>query len=343
MKIGERPLGPEHPAYLIAEAGVNHNGELDLALQLVEAAARAGADAVKFQTFKARNLVTARSPKADYQLQLTDPGQSQLKMLEALELDEAQHRQLQQRCLELGVEFLSTPFDAESLQLLRRLGVSALKLGSGELTDLPLLRQVNVTGLPVILSTGMSGLSEIEKAVTTLSEVPLAILHCVSNYPARPEDCHLKAMDTLRAAFGVPVGYSDHTLGLPVALAAVARGACILEKHLTLSQELPGPDHKASLEPHEFAELVRQVRTVEAALGTGRKRIQESELPIRAVARKSLVTLADVPAGGVLTAANLGVRRPGTGLAPERLEEFLGRRVRHALEAGTVLAPDAVE
>jgi N-acetylneuraminate synthase len=326
--------------FVIAEAGVNHNGRLDLARRLVDVAAESGADAVKFQTFKADRLVTRTAPRAEYQRRATGGSASQHAMLAALELSEGDHEALWRHCAHRGIEFMSTPFDVESARYLKRLGVRRIKIPSGEVTNLPMLEVIGGLGLPVILSTGMCDLDEVAAAVKALQEAgcrELAILHCVSNYPAAPAATNLRAMDTLARAFGVPVGLSDHTQGTAVAIAAVARGAAILEKHFTLDRALPGPDHQASLEPPELRALVSAVRDVTAALGDGVKRPVASELPIREVARKSLVAAHDLPEGATLGPGDLITLRPGTGMSPARLGEVLGRRTACAIAAETPL------
>jgi N-acetylneuraminate synthase len=313
--------------FVIAEAGVNHNGSLDLALELVDVAAAAGADAVKFQTFRAAALATAGAGKAAYQERTTGEG-SQRAMLERLELDEAAHRALADRAEARGIEFMSAPFDHESLDLLVRLGVRRLKLGSGELTNGPLLEAAARTGLPLILSTGMATLEEVTDAVRLVRAAGAAdvtVLHCTTEYPAPPGEVNLRAIATMREALGVPVGYSDHTIGVTVTLAAVALGASVIEKHFTTDRTLPGPDHPASLEPAELAELVSTVRTVEEALGDGVKRPTASELPNLAVARKSLVAASPIAAGEAFTTANVAVKRPGTGISPMRIRDVLSR------------------
>lgn len=343
--LGHR-VGPGEPCFVIAEAGVNHNGSLDLARQLVDAAHKAGADAVKFQTFKAERLVTATAPKATYQKANTDAGESQLAMLQRLELSEADHRALLTHCRQRGIQFISTPFDEASADLLAALDVPLFKLPSGELTNLPYLAHLARMGRPLILSTGMSYLSEVETAVRcieTNGNPPLALLHCVSNYPAAPSDVNLRAMDTLASAFGVPIGYSDHTPGNEVTLAAVALGACIIEKHLTLDRNLPGPDHKASLEPDEFAAAVRGIRIVESAMGNGRKVPAASEANTAAVARKSIVAARDLAAGETVDARAVAMMRPGTGLPAAMLPHLIGRRTRAAVAAGALLDLDLLE
>ena len=337
--IGDRRVGGGAPVFIVAEAGVNHNGDLALARRLVDAAAEAGADAVKFQTFRAKALASRYAPKAGYQRETTGPGESQRELLGRLELTLDHHLELRDRCTKRGIVFFSAPFDEASADLLESVGVALFKVPSGEITNLPLLRHVASKGRPLILSTGMSTLAEVEAAVATLraaGDPPLALLHCLSAYPAPPEEMNLRAMDTLREHFSCPVGLSDHTLGIEIALAAVARGAVIVEKHLTLGKELSGPDHQASLDPDEFAALVRAVRLVEAALGDGIKRPMPSEDDTRAVARKSLVAVRRILAGERLTADLVALKRPGTGISPAELDRALGRRVTREL------APDEV-
>jgi N,N'-diacetyllegionaminate synthase len=341
--IHDRPVGEGHPCFVIAEAGVNHGGDLDRARRLVDAAARAGADAVKFQTFQAGRLVVAAAPKAAYQERV--PGTA-LEMLRALELDEPAHRTLQAHCRDRGILFLSSPFEEASADLLERLGLPAFKLPSGELTNLPFLDHVARKGRPVLLSTGMATLGEVERALAALAPLGpgrVVLLHCVSSYPARPEDANLRAMATLARNFQVPVGYSDHTPGLEVALAAVALGAAVLEKHLTLDRTLPGPDQAASLEPGEFQALVAGVRTVESALGHGRKEPAPSELELVRVARKSVFAARDLARGTVLEPGHLVIKRPGTGLPPECLPALLGRTLRRDLPGDAPVGPGDVE
>ena len=340
--------------FVIAEAGVNHNGTLDLALRLVDAAAAAGADAVKFQTFRADKLAAANAPKAAYQKRETGAAQSQLEMLRALELSEADHRAIMQRCAERAIEFMSSPFDEESLALLVRLDVRRVKLGSGELTNGPLLLAAARTRLPLIVSTGMANMQEIEQALGVLAfgmlrasgEQPgraafrtawqdpagraavkekVTLLQCVTEYPAPARDINLSTMTTMHEAFGVPCGYSDHATGPAISLAAVALGAVAIEKHLTLDRGLPGPDHKASLEPAEFRELVERIRDVEVAIGDGVKRPAPSEVANMEVARKSLVAARVIPRGRRITAEDVAVKRPGNGVSPLCYWEWIGR------------------
>lgn len=340
VNLGGRTVGDGRPTFVIAEAGVNHNGDPELALRLVDAAAEAGADAIKFQTFDPDELVTETAQRAAYQV--ADGSDPQREMLRRLTLPADDFRRLRTRAHERGLLFLSTPFDLSSLGVLVELGVSAIKVGSGDLTNLPFLRHVGAAGLPVILSTGMANLGEIEEGLAALGDAPVVLLHCVSAYPAAPDDCNLRAMATMRAAFGVPVGFSDHTQGAAVALAAAALGAAVVEKHLTLDRSLPGPDHAASLEPGEFAAMVRGVRAVEAALGDGIKRARPAEADVMAAARRSLVAAADLPAGARLEERMIGVKRPGTGIAPRHLPLVLGRRLARDLRRDELLTWDVL-
>jgi N,N'-diacetyllegionaminate synthase len=343
IEISGCHIGLGNPCFIIAEAGVNHNGDLALARQLVDAAKAAGADAVKFQTFRAERLVTAQAPKADYQKQTTLETESQLTMLKRLELTHAMHVDLIAYCRDCGILFLSTPFEEDSADELIALGLKLLKLPSGEITNFPFLRHVALKQIPVILSTGMASLGEVEQAVEIFRDVgnsKLILLHCVSNYPADPSDCNLRAMRTLRAAFELPVGFSDHTPGISVALAAVALGACVIEKHFTLDRALPGPDHQASLEPDELAALVRGIRIVESALGDGRKACRGSERNTAEIARKSIVAACEIPPGTVITNEMLVMLRPGTGLPASMLQIIAGRKARKSISAGSLLSFD---
>lgn len=340
IEIAGRRVGPDQPCFIIAEAGVNHNGDQKLAKQLVDVAVEVGADAVKFQTFNAERLVTPDAPKATYQLETTAASESQLEMLRRLELSPEVQRELMDYCRQRGILFMSTPFDEESADFLAELPVEVFKIPSGEITNLPFLGHVARKGKPMMVSTGMSNLGEVETAVRTIHTAgnqDLVLLHCVSNYPAQPRDANLRAMLTMAAEFSVPVGYSDHTPGIEVALAAVALGACVIEKHFTLDRTLPGPDHQASLEPQELDALVRGIRTVESALGHGRKEPAASEADIAAVARKSLVAARDMPAGVRLTDEMIAVRRPGTGLPPAMRRHIVGLTAKQDISAGALL------
>ncbi len=346
ITIGDRPIGSGHPCLIIAEAGVNHNGDLHRALELIDVASDAGADAVKFQSFSTERLVTRTAPKAAYQIEATGSGESQYAMLAAMELSFDDHRALARRASERGIIFLSTPFDEASADMLERLDVVAFKTPSGELTNIPFLEHVARFGKPMIVSTGMATLGEVDTAVEAIAATgleQLALLHCVSNYPADPGEVNLSAMHTLATAFGVPIGYSDHTLDIEIAVAAIALGACVLEKHFTLDRSLPGPDHRASLEPDALRALVRAARAVEAALGDGRKRPTESERSTAAAARKSLVAARRIAAGSRLANDDVVAMRPGTGIPIALRNAVIGRRVHAIVEPGTVLTWDMFE
>ena len=315
---------------VIAEAGVNHNGDVGLAHRLVDAAAAAGADYVKFQTFSADKLVARHAKKADYQAEATGADESQHAMLRRLELSHPAHEELLAHCRDAGIGFLSTGFDEESVEFLVRLGIDRIKVPSGEVTNLPYLRLVGGYGLPVILSTGMAVLGEIDAALDVLDVAGtprdrVTVLHCSTEYPTPMRDVNLRAMDAMRLALGVQVGYSDHTEGIEVPIAAVALGATVIEKHFTVDRSLPGPDQRASLEPGELRAMVRGIRSIEQALGDGRKRPTESELRNKTVARKSLVAARAIRAGEPFGVENVAVKRPGTGISPMRWDEIIGR------------------
>jgi N,N'-diacetyllegionaminate synthase len=319
-----------HKTLIIAEAGVNHNGDIQMAKKLIDAAADAGADLVKFQTFSADRLVTAYAKKADYQNLTTDAAESQHQMLRRLELDANMHHTLMAHCAARGIGFFSTGFDIESVNLLVSLGQDHFKIPSGEITNLPYLRHIGALGRRTLLSTGMATLGEVEAAIDVLEAAGAArenmvVLHCTTEYPTPMGEVNLRAMQSMGNALGVAVGYSDHTVGIEVSVAAVALGAQVIEKHFTLDRNLPGPDHKASLEPAELAALVKAIRNVEAALGNGVKRPTPSETKNRPIARKSLVAAVPIARGEVFSAHNMAVKRPGTGMSPMRWDEMLGR------------------
>jgi N-acetylneuraminate synthase len=340
---GFRRIGPGQPCFIIAEAGVNHNGSLALARELIDAARAAGADAVKFQTWITEKLTLPDTQLADYQRANAGPGQTQFEMIRQLELRPEDFAALKAHALTAGILFFSTPDEEDSADFLQRLGVPLFKIGSGEVTNLPYLRHVAAKGRPLVLSTGMSTLGEVEAAVDAIrgaGNTDLILLHCVSDYPARPEDCNLRAMATLQAAFGCPVGFSDHTLGVEVAVAAVALGACVLEKHLTLDHDMAGPDHRASMEPREFADMVRAVRRIECALGTGIKQPVQVEVKTRETVRKSLVTARPVRQGERLESGAVALRRASGGLPPHFLDVVLGRRAKQDLAANRVIELD---
>jgi N,N'-diacetyllegionaminate synthase len=317
-------------ALIIAEAGVNHNGDMSLARQLIDVAADAGADMVKFQTFNADRLVTVHAAKADYQSQASGDGESQHAMLRRLELTADMHVALIAHCKSRGIQFFSTGFDEKSVDFLEQLGLTRFKIPSGEMTNLPYLRHVGRYGKPVILSSGMATLGEIEAALGVLDAAGtprerVTVLHCNTEYPTPMADVNLRAMLTIGEAFGVEIGYSDHTLGIEVAIAAAALGASVIEKHFTLDRRLPGPDHKASLEPPELKAMIAAIRNIERALGDGIKRPTASESKNKPIARKSLVAAVPIRAGEIFNPANLAVKRPGTGLSPMRWDEVVGR------------------
>ena len=332
-------------AYVIAEAGVNHDGDLEQARRLVDVAADAGADAVKFQTFVAERLVSPDAPKAAYQEE-TDEADTQYEMLRRLELPESAHHDLIDYCRRRGIQFLSTPFDPTSASFLDDLGLPAIKLGSGELDNLPLLKHVAGFGRPMLVSTGMGTLSEVETALETIrtaGDPPVALFHCTSAYPTPLEDVNLRAMQTMDERFDVPVGYSDHTTAVETPAFAVAAGARLVEKHFTLDRTLPGPDHAASLEPDELSRAVSLVRDATTALGSAEKKPTETERENRAVVRKSLHAAANVQAGEQFTESNVAVVRPADGLPPGALDALVGRRAARPLDAGEPITHDAVE
>ncbi|MDE2166810.1 MAG: N-acetylneuraminate synthase [Alphaproteobacteria bacterium] len=345
--------GSRNRVFVIAEAGVNHNGDPERALNMVEAAARAGADAVKFQTFRAELLASPEAPKAPYQARTTDAGETQIEMLRRLELDERAHRRLASAAKDAGIEFMSTPFDLNSLELLLAIGIRRIKIASGDITNGPLLLRAARSGLPTILSTGMALLGEVRDALgvlawgyrrqadppslaalrddyardsggTTFAE-KVMLLQCASAYPAPPQAINLRAMDTLANTFRLAVGLSDHSVGIAIAIAAAGRGAAVIEKHFTLDRTLPGPDHAASIEPDELAAMIRAIREVERAMGNGRKEPAEAEQPNIRAARRGLIAARDIAAGTPITVDMFVVVRPATGISPIRIWDFLGK------------------
>ncbi|CAE06963.1 putative N-acetylneuraminic acid synthetase [Parasynechococcus marenigrum WH 8102] len=316
---------------VIAEAGVNHNGDLQLAKSLIDVARDAGADVVKFQTFQASQLATQHAEQAAYQQKALDSSEGQLAMLKRLELHPEHHVELIEYCMQKNIEFLSTAFDISSIGLLATLKPKRWKVPSGEITNLPYLRKIGRQGQPVILSTGMANLGEIEAALSVLEQAGtfrsmITVLHCTTEYPAPVEQVNLRAMNSISQAFDVAVGYSDHTSGISVPIAAVAMGAVLIEKHLTLNRTLPGPDHKASLEPDQFAAMVQGIRTIEQALGDGIKRPTPSEQSNLPVVRKSLVAACPIRAGEIFSENNLTAKRPGTGISPIHWDAWIGRK-----------------
>jgi N,N'-diacetyllegionaminate synthase len=338
MDIGGHRIGQDCPVFVIAEAGINHNGSEEIALRMVDTAAQCGADAIKFQSFRAEHLA---SPAAAAPVQVRGfTQQSLFEFFRSVELSEAAHRRLKRHADSLGLTFLSTPFDTEMADLLADLGVPAFKIASGDLTNVPLLRHVAAKGRPVILSTGASELEEVRGALKCLHQggaESVGLLHCVSAYPAKPEELNLRAIGTLREAFHVPVGFSDHSDDSLFALAAVVAGACILERHFTLDCGMPGPDQALSMEPADMQRMVEQIRRLQSALGDGIKRPAPGELENRTLGRRSVVARTDLHPGQVLEMQLLAMRRPGDGLAPTELEKLLGRRLARAVPSGQAL------
>jgi N,N'-diacetyllegionaminate synthase len=319
--------------FIIAEAGVNHNGSLQLAKKLVDKAKEAGADAVKFQTFKAENLVSKSAKKAKYQVENMGSDESQYEMIKKLELGFDEFKELKNYCDKKEIMFLSTPFDDESIEFLDKLGLEIFKIPSGEITNLPYLRKIGLLKKKVILSTGMSDLGEVEDALDVLisagtKKENIIVLHANTEYPTPFEDVNLKAIQTIACAFGVKVGYSDHTLGIEVPIAAVAMGASVIEKHFTLDKNMVGPDHKASLEPYELEPMVKAIRNIEKALGDGIKKPSKSESKNIEIVRKSIVAKRDIKKGEKFTEENLSIKRPGNGISPMRWDEILGQIAR---------------
>jgi len=315
--------------FIIAEAGVNHNGSIDMAKKLIDVAAEAGADAVKFQTFKTDKTVSRKAQKADYQKNTTDAGETQYDMVKKLELDVSTHKELMSYCLEKNIMFLSTPFDHDSIDLLDELGLKIFKIPSGEITNLPYLRHIGKLNKEIIMSTGMADIGEIEDALDILVNAGtdknnITVLHCNTEYPTPMTDVNLRAMQTIANTFKIRTGYSDHTLGIEVPVAAVALGAKVIEKHFTLDKTLPGPDHQASLEPQELKLMIESIRNIEKALGDGIKKPSKSETPNKTIVRKSIVAKKAIKKGEILSEDNLSIKRPGNGISPMRWDEIIG-------------------
>ncbi len=319
--------------FIIAEAGVNHNGNIEIAKKLIDVAVGVGANAVKFQTFKAEKVISKFAQKAEYQYKTTDKNETQLEMVKRLELDVDAHKELIHYCKEKGIIFLSTPFDSESIELLNKLDLEMLKIPSGEITNLPYLRKVGSLKSDIIISTGMANMSEIERALDILvesgtSKGNITVLHCNTEYPTPFEDVNLAAMLTIRAAFNVNVGYSDHTLGIENPIAAVALGAAVIEKHFTLNRDMEGPDHKVSLEPDELKNMVTAIRNIESSIGDGVKRPSPSELKNKLIVRKSIVATIDIKEGSMFKENNITAKRPGTGISPMKWDDVIGKKAK---------------
>ncbi|MFH0869430.1 MAG: N-acetylneuraminate synthase family protein [archaeon] len=359
IDIGNRKIGPEEPCFIIMDAGVNHNGSMELAKKLVDAAKEAGVDAVKFQTFKSEKIVTAKAEQAEYQTKNIGKKESQYDMLKRLELSYEDFEELKRYCDEKGIIFLSTPHSCkEDVDLIAKL-CPAIKVGSGDLTNIPILKYMAQKGLPIFLATGMSFLSEVEEAVLAIipTNRDLVLLHCTTNYPTPLNEVNLQSMMTMHEAFKLPVGYSDHTEGIIVSVAAAAMGACLVEKHLTLDKKMEGPDHKASLEPDEAAELVKQIRKVEKMLkkkksaeeillklmvppeiiGDGVKKPMASEYAVMKVARKSVVAAKDIKKGSIITEKMLEIKRPGDGLHPREYFNIIGKTAKNSIKKDSLL------
>jgi N,N'-diacetyllegionaminate synthase len=343
--IGKRKIGPKSPVFIIAEAGSNHNGDLSLGKQLIDAAADIGADAVKFQKFTTEELVLPDAPKAQYQVKTTGDGENQYEMLKRLELSAEVFGELARHAEKRGILFFASVFDFPSVDFVVSARLPTIKIGSGDTNNYPLIRHVAKTGLPVLLSTGMSTLQEVKQAVDCVRSTgnqQLLLFHCVSSYPAQASAANLKVMHTL-SKFGCPVGYSDHTPGIAVALASVALGAVSIEKHFTIDKSLPGPDHSMSMDPDEFRALVKGVREVEASLGAPMKRVLDAEKDILRIARKSLVARVSIPAGTVLKPEMIAIRRPAGGLEPKFFDKIVGKKIVKSLAAGQLFRLDAIK
>ena len=343
VKIGDKLVGEGEPTFIVAEIGVNHNGSIDIAKRLIDAAKDAGADAVKIQAFKTERIVTKYAEKASYQKENTRSEKSQYDMLKKLELKDEQIKELSHYAKIKSIVFLSSAFDKESVDLLSKLKVPAFKIASGEISNFLLLQYIAEKKKPIILSTGMSTLGEIEEALEDIREKgveDIILLHCVTSYPAKTEEANLKVIKVWQNSFGLPIGFSDHTLGIATPVAAVALGSALIEKHFTLDKTMPGPDHRASLEPDEFKEMVDAIRDVEKALGDGVKRLTEEEERIKKVARRSIVAKVDIPKGKTITEDMLDLKRPGIGLEPRYLDKVVGMKAKKNIKADELVTFD---
>lgn len=344
INIKDRFFEKDYPTLIIAEVGVNHNGSVGMAKKLVDSAQKCGADAVKFQTYKTEDLITKDAKKAEYQIKNSDEG-SQFEMLKKLELSSEDFVEINQHALEKKITLLSSPFDNKSVDLLDELGMPLFKIASGEITNLPLIKRIAKKEKPIILSTGMANLCEIEEAVKLIEKYnnELILMHCVTNYPSKPEDTNLNVIQTLKNTFKKPTGFSDHSPGIEMPIAAVALGSCVIEKHFTLDKTLSGPDHKASLEPHEFARMVRSIRNVENGLGNGIKKLTDDEIKIKKLVRKSLVAKEDIPKGTRISGNMVTIKRPGTGIEPKFFNLLIGKKTKSTINKDTVLKWDQLE
>ena len=343
VKIEDRLVGDREAVFIVAEAGVNHNGDVDLGKKLIDVAKYAEADAVKFQAFKAENVVTKYAEKASYQKETTGPNKSQYNMIKRLELTDEEFKELYNYAKKNNIIFLSSAFDKESVDLLDNLGAPAFKVASGEITNFPLLRYIAEKKKPIILSTGMSTICEIEEALGVIREKgveDIVLLHCVTSYPAKIENVNLRVIEALRHKFKLPVGFSDHTLGITIPIAAAALGAVLVEKHFTLDRTLPGPDHRASLEPDELKDMIRAIRDVEKALGDGIKKPTKGEDRIKKVVRRSIVAKMEIPKGTVITEDMLDLKRPGVGVEPKYLNDIIGKRAKKDIKPDELITFD---
>ncbi|QNF28480.1 N-acetylneuraminate synthase [Metabacillus elymi] len=338
FKIKDHIINKKSPTYIIAEIGVNHNGDVEIARKSIDAAFEAGADAVKFQTYKSNKLVSKYAEKAQYQKENTQDEETQFEMLQKLEVSANDFIFLKNYCDDKGIEFLSSPFDEDSAEFLKNIGVNVLKIGSGELTNIHLFKKISQYKLPIILSTGMASLGEIEDALNVLEDNEVALLHCTSNYPAPYEDINLNAIITMKNAFGKIIGYSDHSVGIEVSISAVSLGAKIIEKHFTIDKSLPGPDHKSSLNPQEFSNLVKSIRNVEKSLGNGIKKCMPSEQQNKMIVRKSIVANQCINKGEILTKDNMTFKRPGGGIAPKNIDVLIGRKVKNSIKEDQIIS-----
>jgi len=345
IKIGNKTIGEDHPIFIIAEAGVNHNGSLELAKKLIDAAVEARADAIKFQTFSTEKLIIKEAPKAEYQKKTTGTEESQYQMLKKLELNEEQHKALMDYANQRGIIFLSTPYDKQSVELLERLNVPSYKIASCDITNIPLIKEIAKKNKPIILSTGMANLEEIEEAINVIKKYhnKLILLHCTTEYPTKLEDVNLRAMTTLKEKFDLLTGYSDHTVGILVPLAAVSLGACLIEKHITLDKNLLGPDHNASISPIELNKLIYSIRKIEKALGSSEKKATEIEQINKLTMRRSLYANRDIKDGEVITKDMIGIKRPEIGLKPKYLPFIIGKKINKNLLKGQPIKKESFE
>ena len=346
IRIGDRIIGDSSPVFIISEAGVNHNGDLDMARRLVEEAGSCGADCIKFQTFKAERVVTVSAPKAKYQLGTTDRTESQLDMLRKIELKPEHHLELKEHAENLGLVFLSTPYNFEDIDLLESIGVLAYKVASGQIVEHPFLRKISQTGKPIFLSTGMATTAEIESALKTIHDEgndSVVLLQCTTNYPSRIEDANLRVIQSFMSAFGCLVGYSDHTIGEESAIASVALGAKVIEKHFTLDKNLPGPDHSSSMTPEELKSLVEKIHRTETSLGNAKKEPTEIEKENSIGMRRSIVASRDIQKGEAITVDNITFKRPATGLSPQFYDKILGKKASRDMSYDELLQKDMIE